>query len=149
MSDFFDVLIIIFLSIFPISELRGAIPLGISLGLSPLFVFLISIFFNSIIFFPIYFGLDLLYERFFCRFDFVRKILKRIEKKRKKIDKYGYLGLVFFVAIPAPFTGAYTASVLAWLLRLNWKKSFLAISFGVVIAGIVVSLFTLGIINLF
>jgi len=149
MSDFSNVLMIIFLSIFPISELRGAIPLGISLGFSPLSVFLISIFFNSIIFFPIYFGLELLYERFFCRFSFVRKILKRIEKKRDAIDKYGFLGLVLFVAIPAPFTGAYTASALAWLLGLDWKKSFLVIAFGVVIAGIIVSAFTLGILKLF
>jgi uncharacterized membrane protein len=93
--------------------------------------------------------LELLYERFFCRFSFVRKILERIEKKRNKIDKYGFLGLVFFVAIPAPFTGAYTASALSWLLRLDWKKSFLAVFFGVVIAGFIVIAFTLGIIKLF
>jgi uncharacterized membrane protein len=51
------------------------------------------------------------------------------------------------VAIPLPFTGVYTATILSWLLGMNWKKAFPAIALGVPIAGIIVLLVTLGVIE--
>ncbi|MEM5812901.1 MAG: small multi-drug export protein [Candidatus Aenigmatarchaeota archaeon] len=140
---------IIIVSIMPISELRGSIPLGLQLGLNPIFVFLISIIFNSLVFFPIYFGLELFYHRLFYRFKIVNKCLERISKHKDKIDKYGFFGLVVIVAIPLPFTGAWTGSGLSWLLRLDWKKSFIAIFFGVVLAGFIVLLISLSILKIF
>jgi len=140
---------IIIVSIMPISELRGSIPLGLQLGLNPIFVFLISIIFNSLVFFPIYFGLELFYHRLFYRFKIVNKCLERISKHKDKIDKYGFFGLVVIVAIPLPFTGAWTGSGLSWLLRLDWKKSFIAIFFGVVLAGFIVLLISLSIFKIF
>ncbi|MEM7816310.1 MAG: small multi-drug export protein [Candidatus Aenigmatarchaeota archaeon] len=133
----------------PISELRGSIPLGLQLGLDPAFVIIISIIFNALVFFPIYFGLELFYHRLFYRFEFVNKCLDRISKHKDKIDKYGFLGLVMLVAIPLPFTGAWTGSGLAWLLSLEWKKSFFAIFIGVLIAGIIVLLLSLSILKIF
>ncbi|MBU5678803.1 MAG: small multi-drug export protein [Candidatus Aenigmatarchaeota archaeon] len=144
-----ETIAIIILSVMPISELRGSIPLGLQLGLNPIFVFLISIIFNALVFFPIYFGLELFYHRFFYRFKFVNKCLERISKHKDKIDKYGFFGLVILVAIPLPFTGAWTGSGLSWLLRLEWKKSFFAIFIGVLIAGIVVLLISLSILKIF
>lgn len=71
----------------------------------------------------------------------------RIQKKAKKlepqIDKYGYIALALFVAVPLPITGAWTGSLITWLLALNRKKSFAAIALGVLIAGIIVTLTTL------
>jgi len=72
--------------------------------------------------------------------------LDRTRKKAKPyVEKYGYVGLTFFIAIPTPFTGAYTGSIAAWLLKMDWKKSFLAISIGVIINGIIILLAVLGI----
>lgn len=134
---------IIIVSVMPISELRGGIPLGLQLGLPASFVIPIAILFNSLVFFPIYFGLELFYHRFFHRFKIVNKCLNRILKHKDKIERYGFFGLIILVAIPLPFTGAWTGSGLAWLLRLDWKRSFIAIFLGVVIAGIIVSLISL------
>lgn len=138
-----ETLAVIIVSVIPISELRGSIPLGLQLGLSPNLVIPIAILFNSLVFFPIYFGLELFYKRFFNRFEIVNKCLNRILKHKDKVDKYGFFGLVILVAVPLPFTGAWTGSGLAWLLRLDWKKSFLAIFLGVVIAGFIVSFISL------
>ncbi|MFH1823436.1 MAG: small multi-drug export protein [archaeon] len=73
----------------------------------------------------------------------------RNKKKEEKIQNLGFLGLILFTAIPFPGTGAWTGSVLAWGLGLQKKKSILAISIGVVIAGILVTLATIGIISFF
>ncbi len=64
-------------------------------------------------------------------------------KKRDKIDKYGVWGLLLFVAIPIPGTGAWTGSLLASLLYLDKKKSFLVISVGVFIAGLIITILSL------
>ncbi|MEM7826598.1 MAG: small multi-drug export protein [Candidatus Aenigmatarchaeota archaeon] len=143
-----ETIAIIIASILPISELRGGIPLGMVLGLNPLFVIITAIIFNSLVFFPVYFGLNLFYDKFLYKIEIVQKNLKRISKSKDKIEKYGIIGLALFVAVPFPFTGAWTGSVLAWLLRLEWKKSFLAILLGVIIAGAIVSILSLGIFNL-
>lgn len=144
-----ETIAVIILSVMPISELRGSIPLGLQLGLSPTFVIIISIIFNALVFFPIYFGLEFFYHRFLYKFTLVNKCLKRISKHKDKIDKYGFLGLVMLVAIPLPFTGAWTGSGLAWLLRLDWKKSFFSIFLGVALAGIFVAVFSLSLLNIF
>ncbi len=60
-------------------------------------------------------------------------------KKKDKIDKYGIWGLLFFVAVPLPGTGAWTGSLLAALLHLDWKKSFGVIAIGVFIAGLIMT----------
>ena len=74
-----------------------------------------------------------------------RKLFERIiERSRKKIhnrvERFGYLGLMLFVAIPLPITGAYTGTLGAWVLGLEPKKTFLAVLGGVIISGIIVTL---------
>jgi uncharacterized membrane protein len=64
-------------------------------------------------------------------------------KKRDKIDKYGVWGLLLFVAIPLPGTGGWTGALLASLLHLDKKKSFVVISIGVFIAGLIISILSL------
>ena len=140
-----DLLKVIFVSMLPIAELRGSIPLGISLGLNPIQTFLASVFFNSLVFFPVYFGLEWFYERLFSKIPFFEKILERIRKKGSKyVEEYELAGIILFVSVPTPFTGAYSGSALAWLFNIEWKKSFFAIFFGVAIAGIIVSIASLG-----
>jgi uncharacterized membrane protein len=133
-------------SVSPISELRGGIPLGISLGLEPWFTFLIAVVANALIFFPVFFALRLLYDRLLYRIPLFDKYLDSLRKRGKpKVDKYGFWGLALFVAIPLPLTGAYTGTILAWLLDMDWRKSSAAVSLGVLVAGIVMLLITLGV----
>jgi len=134
------------LTVLPISELRGGIPLGISLGLNPMFTFFAAIIANALVFFPVFFGLRLFYHRILCHIPFFDKYLTSVWKRGKpKVDKYGFWGLTLLVALPLPITGAYTGTALAWLLGMDGKRAFPAIGLGVTIAGVIVLLLTLGI----
>lgn len=141
-------------SALPVAELRGGIPLALASGTRPLTAFLICVIVNILIIFPVFFFLDHLHFRF-MKLKFYRKwFVKYVHKSRGKISKYvgtkwEFLALLFVVAIPLPGTGAYTGSLLAWLFDINRKKAYLAIACGVVLAGVVVSLASLGIFSLF
>ena len=133
-------------SISPISELRGGIPLGISLGLAPWFTFAIAVVANALIFFPVFFSLRLLYDKVFTRIPLFNRYLDGLKKRGKpRVEKYGFWGLLAFVAVPLPFTGAYTGTILAWLVGMDWKRAFPAVALGVLVAGITVLLITLGV----
>ncbi len=69
------------------------------------------------------------------------------QKKKPWVDKYGFLGLTLFVAIPLPTSGVYTGTTLSWLLGMDWKRAYLAVGLGVLLAGVVVLLVALGIIT--
>jgi uncharacterized membrane protein len=140
---------VIVLSMSPISELRGGIPVGLALGLPPEAVILTAFLANAFVFFPVYFGLDLFYHRFFERFAWARKLMEGVHKRgAKSIEKYGVLGLAIFIGIPLPATGVWTGTGVAWLLGLDWKKSFVAAVLGVAIATAIVSAVVLGVINI-
>jgi uncharacterized membrane protein len=144
--DIVDIAKFLLATVSPISELRVGIPLGISLGLPPWFVFLIAVIANALIFFPVFFALRLFYDKFLFRIPLFDKYLNNLRKRGKPIvDKHGFWGLSLFVAVPLPLTGAYTGTILAWLLDMNWEKAFPAVSLGVLVAGIVVLLITLGV----
>lgn len=145
-----QLLLVIITTLLPIAELRGGIPLGIALGLDPLLVILTATVVNALVFFPVYFGLEILYERFFARFSWARKLIESVHRKgRKYVEKYGIIGLAIFIGIPLPMTGAWTGTAIAWLFKLEWKKSFLAVCLGVLIAAAIVSLAVFGFIGLF
>ncbi len=59
-------------------------------------------------------------------------------KAHPKVERYGFWGLVLFVAVPLPGTGAYAGTAAAWLLEIEWKKGLGAVVVGVAIAGTVV-----------
>jgi uncharacterized membrane protein len=140
-----DIAKFLLVTVSPISELRGGIPLGISLGLDPLFTFLIAIVANALIFFPGFFALRLFYDKFLFRIPLFDRYLDSLRKRGKPIvDKYGFWGLVLVVAVPLPLTGAYTGTILAWLLDVDWRRAFPAVGLGVVVAGVIVFLITLG-----
>ena len=62
---------------------------------------------------------------------------QKAEKNKPKIDKYGFLGLVLFVGIPLPGTGAWTGSLIASLLNIRFKKAFPAVLCGIVMATVI------------
>ncbi len=134
------------ISMIPIFELRGAIPIGILKYDLPLWkVFPIAVVGNMIPIFFILLFFDLVVKICF-KIPFLKKILEavfaRTRKKTEVIEKYEEIGLMFFVAIPLPITGAWTGSLAAYLLGLNFWKSILFIFLGVLIAGVVVSFLT-------
>jgi len=127
----------------PISELRGAIPIAIGVYHFPwYYAYLFSIIGNIL---PVPFIL-LLLDRLIpvlSRVRFLNRLMQwyfTFTKRRSKaIERYGWLGLMLFVAVPLPVTGAWTGSILAVLLRMKFKYAFSAITLGVIIAGIIVT----------
>lgn len=133
----------------PAIELRGAIPVGIALGLSPLTAFLISTLANIAIIFPIFLFLDHLFK-YFRNFGIVDRVISRVQRKTQKyVEKYGPLGLLLFVAIPLPGSGAYSGCLAAYIFGISRKQSYSAIAGGVIIAGILVTLASAGVLALF
>ena len=147
MNNWIHLLII---TLIPGIELRGSIPIGIAEGMDPLTVILITTTLNVLIA-PIGFmALDFLWDSFFAKIGFFSHHLEKNRKKAARaIEKYGYLGLLLFVAIPFPGTGAYTGTLVAWALGMKRARSSLVIGFGVVIAAAIVSMAMLGVMNLF
>jgi uncharacterized membrane protein len=143
--DLGDIAKFLLVTVSPISELRGGVPLGIALGLDPWFTFFAAIVANALIFFPIFFVLRLFYDKLLFRIPLFGRYLDSLRKRGKPIvDKYGFWGLFLFVAVPLPFTGVYTGTILAWLLNVDWRKAFPAVGVGVIVAGVIVFLITLG-----
>ena len=133
-----------FLSLVPISELRGGIPYAVASGMPLVFSALWCIAWNALAGPIAYVFLQTVhkllyrwkaYASFFDRF-----VERAREKVKPSVDKYGYWGLAIFVGIPLPLTGAWTGALGAWILGMDKKKSMLAVAAGVLIAGIVVSL---------
>ena len=73
-----------------------------------------------------------------------KRVDKKVDKNKPKIEKYGYVGLIFFVAIPIPGTGAWTACLVASALKLGKKKSFLYTALGVLMASVIMMYLTFG-----
>lgn len=143
-----EIALVLLVTLSPVTELRGGIPLGISLGLDPWFTFFIAVMANAVLFFAILLALRLFYDKLLSRFQIFNHYLESVRRKcNPKVDKYGFLGLTLLVAIPLPATGVYTATIVSWLLGMDWRKAFPAIALGVVIAGIIVLLITLGVIE--
>lgn len=136
----------------PISELRGAIPLGISLGMSPINSTVISLIGNLLIVPILLLILRPIFE-YFKTIKQLRNWINRYEEraahKVKNYRKFRLIGLFLLVAIPIPTTGVYTGVVAANMLKISFKNAWLAISAGVITAGLIVYLISLNMIHLF
>lgn len=142
------VTLVLLATLTPVSELRGGIPLGLSLGLDPIFTLFIAVLANTLLFLPVFLGLELFYERLLSKWKPFHLYLKRVRKKGQPwVERYGFLGLTLFVAVPLPASGVYTGTTLSWLLGMDRRKAFLAVCLGVTLAGVVVLLTTLGIMS--
>jgi uncharacterized membrane protein len=80
---------------------------------------------------------------------FDKLFAKTRERATEKIQRYEVIGLMFFVAIPLPVTGAWTGALIAYLFGLDLTRSLCAITAGVLIAGLIVLSITLGVVELF
>ena len=156
MSVFVKYIIVFFVSMVPLIELRGAIPIAVGMGLPTIPSFIISIIGNMLPVPIIYlfarrvleWGKDKKYTKKFSRF-----CLKKGEKGGKKLQKkagYGlYIALLLFVGIPIPGTGAWTGTLAASILKLDFKKTIISVMGGVLLAGIIMMMISFGIFNFF
>ena len=155
--DFFlntvgEELCVLFCSMIPIIELRGAIPMGAIFGMPWWQSYILAVIGNML---PVPFILLLIKAvigwmakskvKFFNKIaDF---LLKRVEKRRDQIEKYSFWGVCLFVAIPLPVTGAWTGSLIAALLGIKFKKAFPAVIVGIIIATIIMSIVSYGLLG--
>ncbi|MGI6225212.1 MAG: small multi-drug export protein [Peptococcales bacterium] len=143
----FEELRIIILSALPLTELRLTIPLAVALGISPIKSFILACIGNFLPIIPLLLLLEPA-SRIVAKIPFINKIfVKLLEKTRAKgeqVEKYGALGLLLFVAVPFPGTGVYSGAILAFLFGLRFRYAFLALTFGMLLAGIAVTLASAG-----
>ena len=152
---FWKTLLVFVISMVPLIELRGAIPIavGMDLGLPEWLVLVIAMIGNILpvpfIFFfarkVLEWGSKVKWKPFkqFCDFC-LKKGQKAGEKLLKKAKDGVYVALFLFVAIPIPGTGAWTGTLAASILKLDFKKTIISIIAGVLVAGIIMLLVSLG-----
>lgn len=140
-------LIIFIISLMPILELRGGLIAASLLGVNPIVSFVICFIGNIL---PIPFILWFITPIFnwLKRTKHLRGLVEKLEakadKKKEQIEKSEFLGLLFFVGIPLPGTGAWTGTLIASLLNMNKKKALIASILGVILAGTIMMLFSFG-----
>ncbi|MFH1269676.1 MAG: small multi-drug export protein [Candidatus Omnitrophota bacterium] len=143
--------IVMLVGALPISELRGAIPLALSLGMPLNKAFWLSVAGNIIPVIPALFLLEPVsnrLRRFKIWSRFFDWLFERTKRRADTVQKYEALGLALFVAIPLPVTGAWTGIVAASLFKIRFRYAFIAIVSGVFVAGLIVSaLCVLGVIS--
>jgi len=149
---FIKEIIVFLISMCPILELRGGLIAASLLGMNPWISYVICIIGNII---PIPLILWLINKIL----NFMRKsknkrlngivkwLDKKVDKHKGQIEKFGYLGLVLFVGIPLPGTGAWTGCLIASVLEMDRKKSFIAALIGVFIASVIMMLVSFGLLS--
>lgn len=130
----------------PIAELRGSIPLAILQFKFPwLKAFVLSIFGNMLPIIPWILFLNY-FQGKLMRFALINRfftwLFARTRRKGKLIEEYETLGLMLFVSIPLPITGAWTGAIAAFIFGIRFRHAMLAITIGVIIAGVIVTTLT-------
>ena len=137
-------------SMVPVIELRGGIPFGMAQGLEPVAAFFASIIGNMI---PVPFIVVYIRRIFHWMRRHLPRLTRLVDKLEEKahlkgatVTKYKSLGLCICVAIPLPGTGAWTGALVAAFLDMPLRKALPSIFLGVIIAGIVVTLVSTGVV---
>jgi len=138
-----------FLSFLPISELRGAIPFAIANGIPWYWAYLFAVVLNALVAPVCWIFLATVHKLLYGEseekgFNWYKSFFNHfVEKARnklsEKLEKWGWLGIAIFVAIPLPITGAWTGTLGAWILGVSRKRTMAAVILGVVIAGAIVT----------
>jgi uncharacterized membrane protein len=141
------------IAMLPVSELRGAIPYGLlkEPGLPVTKTYVIAVLGNFVPVIPIMLFLEPV-SNVLRRVPILDRLITwffaRTRRRGTLVEKYEAIGLTLFVAIPLPVTGAWTGSILAFLFGIRLKWAVPCIILGIMIAGVVVTLASLGMINL-
>lgn len=140
---------IMLLAMLPLTELRGAIPIGIAMDLNPIAVYVASVIGSTIVSIPLILTFRHILN-FFRNIDIflplVKKVDSKIESGMKRLKSISILGIILFVGIPLPTTGTWTAAAIASILKIRIKTSLLGVLIGNMMSGIIVSLISLHII---
>ncbi|MFH1857119.1 MAG: small multi-drug export protein [Candidatus Omnitrophota bacterium] len=138
--------IVFIMSFLPISELRGAIPVGLlKMHLPLLKTYFIAVAGNMVPVIPLLLLLEPLSNKlrtFKVWAKFFDWLFARTRKKAKLVERFEALGLMLFVCVPLPVTGAWTGCIAAVLFKIPVRVAFCAILLGVMIAGVIVTLLT-------
>lgn len=147
---FGKILMTLLVSMVPVIELRGAIPIATAHGLEPYVSIPVAIIGNLI---PVPFIIIFIKKIFawirkvMPKLDgMVTKLEQRAESKIDTVQKYAFWGLFVFVAIPLPGTGAWTGALIAAMMDMPLKRAFPSIALGVLAAGVIVTLVTYGVV---
>lgn len=137
------ILFVVLFSISPLGEARVGIPYGILNGVPPVLAFLAGLGANLLVY-PIVSGLVKAFDAKMWKYQLYKKHSIKLSRRAKNIvgnsiSKYGFWGLMIFVMIPLPVTGAYMGSIAAILFKIPGKKAFSAISLGVIISCLIVT----------
>ena len=140
---------IMLLSMIPVTELRGAIPIGIAMDLNPIGVYIASVIGSTIVSVPLVLTFRHIMQ-FLKEKGIFLKLLNKIDRKihsgMKKMKQVAIFGIILFVGIPLPTTGTWTASAIASILKMRIKDAFIGVLIGNMMAGIIMSLLSLHII---
>ena len=150
---FGNLLLTFLVAMVPVLELRGAIPFGVARGLTIWEAITASVLGNLL---PVPF-IILFIKKVFAWLRghipklnaLVTRLETRAESKKDTVRRYAFWGLVVLVAIPLPGTGAWTGALVAAMMDMRMKKAFPAITLGVVIAAVIVSVITYGVTMVF
>ena len=128
------------ISMVPVIELRGAIPLGIAMDLNPIYVYLSCLIGSSIVSIPVVLVfrqvIDYLRHRKYFNI-VIRWVDAKIESRAKKLKAASILGLIVFVGVPLPTTGSWSGSALASIFKMRIKDALFGVLIGNAIAGAV------------
>lgn len=128
------------LSMVPIIELRGAIPIGIAMDLNPVLLYISCVLGSSIVGVPIVLLFRQIIE-FLRKRKYFNKIIvwvdKKIEGRAKKLKEASIIGIILFVGVPLPTTGSWSAGALASIFKMRIKDAVFGIFIGNAIAGII------------
>jgi uncharacterized membrane protein len=131
------------LSFLPISELRGGIPFAVANGIPWYVAFPFCAGLNALVA-PVCWVFLSTLHKLFLKMAWYQKFFDRfVERARDKlkggVEKWGWLGVAAFVAIPLPMTGAWTGTLGAWVLGLSKRRTLPAVILGVIVAGAIVT----------
>ena len=143
---------VFFVSMLPVLELRAAIPIGAATGMNIYECYFISVIGNILpVPFILIFIKKIIEYMSVSKIAFFRKIsdflLKKAEKRSDKVNKYSLIGLFLFVAVPLPGTGGWTGALIAALMEMRFKKAFLSIDAGVMVAGLIMCAASYGVVS--
>lgn len=148
----YQALIVLGVAALPVSELRGAIPLAIvRYEMSPLLAYGLGVLGNLLPVVPLLLLLERL-VKILSRWPVFQELFAWLFARTRRrfsraVERLGALALVLIVAVPLPMTGAWTGCLVAFLFGLPWRQAFPLIALGVLIAGVIVMLSTLGVIS--
>ncbi|MCC7333336.1 MAG: small multi-drug export protein [Flavobacteriales bacterium] len=139
---FIDIVVTFLISLSPLGEARSGIPYGMINDISPVISFITGTSANLLVY-PLLTLLIHFSNKKLWNIHFYRKYAVKLARRSKRlmgnnIDKYGAWGLMVFVLVPLPGTGAYMGTIAAYILNIKKREAFIAVSVGTIVSSLIV-----------